>query len=150
MLYIWFLNPFEVPDKTHLYILSSGAPVPADIENSVLNAEETGRKEKEKFVKERLQKVDRNEAGKERKDFFDKLQRIKLKTMESTNEKVKLTSAQGQVIQYKEQGNIAFQILVKSQLSFQPISIEELSVSHQFLIVLEHQIATWPKQTRLS
>lgn len=122
-----FLNPFEVTDKNHLYVLSSGAPMPADIETDVLTAEEAGRMQKKRFIRERLQTVDRNEAaGNEKKDFFDRLLILKQKTMENTNKNVKLTSAQGQIIQYKEQGNIAFQILVKSQLIRQPISIEEL------------------------
>jgi hypothetical protein len=116
-----FLNPFEVADKNHLYILSSGSPVPQDIEHDVLIAEEAGRMEKEKFVQERLQKV-----GNEEKDFFDKVSKLKLKTMEKSSKKLKLTSSQGKVIQYKEQGDIAFQILVKSQLQPQPISIDEL------------------------
>ncbi|KAG1700947.1 hypothetical protein GQR58_005063 [Nymphon striatum] len=51
---------------------------------------------------------------------------MKLLTMEKTNKKKKLTSTQGKVIQYQEQGNIAFQLLVKSQLLDQPISIKEL------------------------
>jgi hypothetical protein len=114
-----FINPFDVADKTHLYVLSSGAPVPADVEFDVLNAEKIGQKEKEKFVNERL-------SGKGKKDFFDKLQKPKLKTMANMNKKLKLTSTQGQVIQYQEQANIAFQILVKSQLLSTPISIDEL------------------------
>ena len=51
-----FLNPFEVADREHMYILSSGNPVPSDIENDVLSAEEAGRLERDKFVSERLQK----------------------------------------------------------------------------------------------
>ena len=39
-----------------MYILSSGNPVPSDIENDVLSAEEAGRLERDKFVSEMLQK----------------------------------------------------------------------------------------------
>ena len=46
--------------------------------------------------------------------------------MEKVNKKVKLTTAQGNVIKYQEQGDVAFQILVKSQLLSQPVDIEEL------------------------
>ena len=69
-----FLNPFEVADRDRLYILSSGNPVPLDIEHDVLSAEEAGRLEKEKFVSERLQKDDDDEEG---PDFFDRLKKLK-------------------------------------------------------------------------
>ena len=46
--------------------------------------------------------------------------------MESGNEKVKLSSSQGKMIQYPEQGDLAFQLLVKSQLLDTPIDIKEL------------------------
>ena len=80
-----------------MYILSSGNPVPLDIEHDVLSAEEAGRLEKEKFVSERLQKDDDDEEG---PDFFDRLKKLKLKSMEKVNKKVKLTTAQGNVIKY--------------------------------------------------
>ena len=117
-----FLNPFEVADRDRLYILSSGNPVPPDVKHDVLNAEEAGRLEREQFVSERLQKDDTTEG----KDFFDRLKKLKLKSMEKVNKKVKLTTAQGNVIKYQEQGDVAFQILVKSQLLSQPVDIEEL------------------------
>ena len=79
--------------------------------------------EKEKFVSEKLQKDDDDEEG---PDFFDRLKKLKLKSMEKVNKKVKLTTAQGNVIKYQEQGDVAFQILVKSQLLSQPIDIDEL------------------------
>ena len=52
-----FSSPFEVPDRNKLYRLSSGVPVPLNVENDVLEAEKTGNTEKEKFIKERLVKM---------------------------------------------------------------------------------------------
>jgi hypothetical protein len=115
-----------LPIKKHIYILSSGSPVPPDIEHDVLNAEKAGQLEKEKFVWERLHNVSGEHTAFEEKYFFDKVPKLKLKSMAKTNKKVKLTSTQGQVIQYQEQGNASFQILVKSHLLSQPISIGEL------------------------
>ena len=117
-----FLNPFEINNKTRLYIISSGAPVSQDIERDVMRAEEAGHAAKEKFVRERLLKVE----GEENHDFYDRLPKLKLLTMAKTNKKTKLTSSQGKLVQYREQGDIAFQLLIKSQLLEHPISIEDL------------------------
>ena len=46
--------------------------------------------------------------------------------MAVNNKKVQLTSTEGKLVQYQEQGNLAFQLLVKSQLMEKPICIEEL------------------------
>ena len=46
--------------------------------------------------------------------------------MEANNKVVKLTSTQGKVIQYQEQSNITFTLLVKSQLLEKPIDLEKL------------------------
>ena len=54
------------------------------------------------------------------------MKKLKLKSMEKVAKKVKLTTTQGNVIKFQEQGDVAFQILVKSQLVSQPIDIEEL------------------------
>ena len=54
------------------------------------------------------------------------MKKLKLKSMEKVDKKVKLTTTQGNVIKFQEQGDVAFQILVKSQLVPQPIDIEEL------------------------
>lgn len=56
-----FFNPNGVIDKDCQNIFYFGNPVPTDIEHYGLNAEYASRLEKEKFVFERLQKVDDNE-----------------------------------------------------------------------------------------
>ena len=52
-----FVNPLKIQDKDHLYIISSGAPVPADIGKDVLRADALGREAKETFIKERIYKI---------------------------------------------------------------------------------------------
>ncbi|GFR63838.1 hypothetical protein ElyMa_000165100 [Elysia marginata] len=106
-----FLNPFTVDDKANLFVLSSGSPAPADIANDVLNAEQKGRQERDKFIGERLKK-----AAETAKDFFERLPQMKLKTLEKTNKSLKLATSKGNFIRFKEQGDLAFQLLVKSQL----------------------------------
>ena len=47
-----FKDPFLVPEKDHLFIISSGSKVVKEIEYNVLNAEKLGEEEHQKFVKE--------------------------------------------------------------------------------------------------
>ena len=113
-----FMNPFNVVDKDQLYSIASGAPMKADVERDVLMAESFGNIAKKTFIEDRFIK---KELG-----FFDPVKRIKLLTMEANNKKVALTTSQGKIVQYQEQSNIAFQLLVKSQVSDNPISLSEL------------------------
>ena len=101
-----FINPFNVNETGRLYCISSGVPMPPEIENDVLRAELAGRNEKEDFVVTRLKKND---------NFFDPVKKLKLKTMVDLSKKVKLKTQTSKVIEYKQQGNIAFQLLVTSQ-----------------------------------
>ncbi|KAI4827600.1 hypothetical protein KUCAC02_030985 [Chaenocephalus aceratus] len=113
-----FTNPFTISDKDRLYSLASGAPVLMEVEMDVLQAESVGKAAKAEFIK-RLQS---REPG----SFFDPIKKKKLKTMEACNKKVTLTSSQGKVIQYQEQSNLAFLLLVKSQRAEEPLDLEEL------------------------
>ena len=50
-----FINPFDqTMDKSQLYNISSGAPVPDDITQDLLNAERYGEKARAQFLQERL------------------------------------------------------------------------------------------------
>ena len=115
-----FTNPFEIPDKQRLYNLSSGAPVPEEVENDVLQAEEFGRGQRDQFIQERFVN------GQSDKLFFEPVKKLKLRTMEVTNKQVKLTTSEGKVVQYREQSDLAFTLLIKSQLIDNPISFDEL------------------------
>ena len=57
-------------------------------------------------MKERLEK---------NSNFFDPIRKLKLKTMANSSKKVKLKTSTNKVVELKQQGNIAFQLLVKSQ-----------------------------------
>ena len=127
-----WLNPFTIPNHDILYVLSSGSPVPAEVAIDGLRADEAGKIAKQAFIAQRLQTHE--------KDFFDKITKLKLLTMEMTNEQTKLTTTQGNAIKYREQGDIAFQILVKSQLLAQPISIDERMTYS--ITVIPHSLGT--------
>ena len=60
------------------------------------------------------------------KDFFDPISKPKLKSFDACNTVTKLKTAQGQIIQYREQGDLAFKLLIKAQDLDHPVSIEEL------------------------
>lgn len=49
-----FTSPFKIEDKDALYCLSSGAPVPSNVENDILMADEIGKKAHKEFVQQRL------------------------------------------------------------------------------------------------
>lgn len=55
----------------------------------MLRAEAAGRAAKEQFIQERFVS--------KRKEFLDRLKKLKLKTMDHCSKRVKLTSAQGKV-----------------------------------------------------
>lgn len=84
-----FTNPWTIPDKNHLYSLASGAPINPEVEVDVLRAEAAGKAAKEQFIDERFVS--------KKKGFFERLKKLKLKTMDHCSKKVKLTSAQGKV-----------------------------------------------------
>ena len=71
-----------------------------------MNAECRGREEKEKFIRERLC---------ENQNFFEPVKKLKLKTMADSNKRTKKRTKDNKVIELKQHGNIAFQLLVKSQ-----------------------------------
>ena len=83
-----FTNPFTIPDKNHLFSIAFGAPASSDVED-VLLAEAKGRAAKEEFLRDRMQKKE--------KSFFDPVKRLMLKTMETNNKKVTLTTSKGKV-----------------------------------------------------
>ncbi|KAF3836203.1 hypothetical protein F7725_028761, partial [Dissostichus mawsoni] len=82
-----FTNPFTISDKDRLYSLASGALVLMEVEMDVLQAETVGKAAKAEFIK-RLQS---REPGR----LFDPIKKQTLKTMETCNKKVTLTSSQG-------------------------------------------------------
>ena len=112
-----FVNPFSGTEKEHLFCISSGQRVPSDIEKDVMNAELLGQEQKQKFIEERL-KVDEH--------FFDPVKRLNLKTISSMSKKVPMLNKNKKVIELKQQGNIAFQLLVKSQEQNSSVDLEKV------------------------
>ena len=90
------INPFDVDDKSRLYCISSGAPAPSIIVNDVLTAEEIGNNAKELFIRERLEKTIKKRVN----------------TMSELNKVVKVKTSKNKVVEYKQQSNIAFQVLM--------------------------------------
>lgn len=114
-----FTNPFAIPDRERLFSLASGAPAPIEVEVDVMRAEAAGTQAKQSFV-ERLKNASTCDT------FFEPIKRQKLKTMEVANKSVKLTTSQGKLVQYTEQSDLAFQLLIKSQLLTTPLDLDML------------------------
>ena len=106
-----FINPWRTTNKEKLFSLASGAPVPADVEVDVLRSDTVGKTLKEDFIHNRL-------GYTSTKCFFNTLKRQKLHSMEENNKKVSPTTSQGKLIQYQEQSNLAFKLLVTQKTSF--------------------------------
>lgn len=112
-----FLNPFDVDNKDKLVIISSGCVVSEDVSRDVLNAETIGQEAHDEFIQTRLQ------AG---VDFFKPVKRLHLKTMSDMNRVAKVTTSKNRVMQFKQQGNVAFHLLVKSQNQGLQLDLKEL------------------------
>ncbi len=112
-----FLNPFEVEDKEHLYCISSGAPVPLHIEIDIMKAEEKGECAKQEFIDNRLQKNAK---------FFEAVKKLNLKRFSDMNKTAKLQTKSNKVIEYKQQGTIAFTLLIQSQMQGIKLDLQEL------------------------
>ena len=96
---ISFMDPFTVSENDKLYCLSSGAPVPLDVEKDLLAAES-----KMKFIHERLeQKV----------GFFEPIKQLKLKTFQTASKTVMIKS-KNKLVEYKQQSSIMIQLLVRA------------------------------------
>ena len=115
-----FTNLFYITDKSRLYSLASGAPVPSDVEEHVLGAEMMGKNVKDAFIRDRFINGSSEEL------FFEPIKQLNLKTMEASNKTGKVTTSDGKIIQYHERSNLAFMLLVKSQLLDKPLDLEEL------------------------
>ena len=112
-----FNNPFVIPDKDKVYCISSGALASVVIEVDILRADSVGRDSKENFITNRLEaKV----------NVFEPIKRLNLKTMSAMHTSVKVTTSKNKTIVYKQQGNVAFQLLVKSQQTAEKMDLRKL------------------------
>jgi hypothetical protein len=128
---VGFINPFEMEQKDKLYCISSGASVTSEIERDVIIAEALGADAKVDFISERLEKHEK---------FFDPIKRLNLKTLSELAKKTPIKSSQNKIIEYRQQSNIAFQLLVRSQCDDLRIDLKELLAYP--LTPVPHSIAT--------
>jgi hypothetical protein len=113
---VGFINPFEMEQTDKLYCISSGASATSEIESDVILAEAVGADAKDDFISERLEKHEK---------FFDPIKRLNLNTSELAKETT-IKSFQNKIIEYRQQSNIAFQLLVGSQCDDLKIDLKEL------------------------
>ena len=99
-----FIDPFDVEDNQKLYCLSSGVAVDMETAQDVLRAENVGKEMKETFIKDRLE---------EKEKFIEPITKAKLKSMSSITKSAKLLTPSNKVVQYKQEGNAAFGLLVR-------------------------------------
>ena len=92
------------------------------METDVLNSEAEGRTEHEKLVLECLQ----SDVTSNPKRFYDPVKKLALWNMAPPKTVKEITANDGKILKYKEQGDIAFQLLVKAQMTDNPISLDEL------------------------
>ena len=88
-----------------------------EVKLDVLRTEAAENEGKETFI------CDRFINGSSEDRFFEPIKKLKLKTMDKM---IKLASSQGKIIQYREQSDLAFMLLVKSQLLDLPLNLDEL------------------------
>ena len=111
---VGFINPFEMEQKDKLYCIASATSA---IECDVILAETFGAKAKVDFISERLEKHEK---------FFDPIKRLNLKTLSELAKKTTIKSSQNKIIEYRQQSNIAFQLIVRSQCDDLGIDLKEL------------------------
>ena len=111
------MNPFEVDDGSKLYSIASGAAASDEVTEAMMNAEEIGKAAKEQFINERLEKNER---------FFEPIKRQKLKRLCDMNKKTTVMTSKNQVVELKQQGNIALQLLIKLQRQDETVDLKEL------------------------
>ena len=99
-----FIDPFDVEDIQKLYCLSSGVAVEMQTAQDVLQAEKVEKEMKETFIKERLEKKEM---------FLEPITKAKLKSMSSRTKSAKLLTSSNKVVQYNQEGNAAFRLLVR-------------------------------------
>jgi hypothetical protein len=114
---VGFINPFEMEQKDKLYCISYGASATSEIERDVIFAEAFCADAKVDFISESLEKHEK---------FFDPIKQLNLKTLSQLAKKTTIKSSQNKIIEYRQQSNIAFQLLVRSQCDDLRINLKEL------------------------
>ena len=111
-----FINPFDVDDRSTLAI-SSVAAVPPEISSDILHAERAGEAAYKDFVSSHL------ETG---TNFFQAISHLGLKSFTDLKKKMNISINNNKVIQYKEQSNRTFHLLIRSQNEGLQLDLREL------------------------
>ena len=112
-----FMDLFQVEMDDKLYHISSGVAVPLNIESDIMNAELSGTAAKEPFISGRLRK---NEQ------FFEPIKRLNQKTYADMGKALVVKTSSNREVQYMQQANAAFQLLVLLQEQSEKIDMREL------------------------
>ena len=112
-----FMDLFQEEMDDRLYRISSGAAVPLNIESDIMNAELSGTAAKKPFISGRLRK---NEQ------FFEPIKRLNQKTYAHIEKALVVKTSSNRKVQYMQQANVAFQLLVLSQEQSEKIDMREL------------------------
>ena len=115
-----FMNPFNLEDRTGLYVISSGMKVPKEIADDILMIPVWGKESRDANIEERLLGKAEKEAD---RNIHKPISRCPLKRFESMNKSAKITSSAKKVIEYRESTGVLMNILVKSGNN---ISLQEL------------------------
>ena len=112
-----FINPFDVDDKSTLVVISSVAAVPPEISSDILHVERAGEAAYKDFVSSHL------ETG---TNFFQAISHLVLKSFADLKKKMNISINNNKVIQYKEQSNRTFHLLIQSQNEGLQLDLREL------------------------
>ena len=111
-----FFHPFSIDGDEKLYRIASDKPATPEVESAVMSAKSFGKVAKDEFIEERLKRDQK---------FFETIRRQCLKhSLIWGKVDVKTTS----IIEllYRQQSNIAFQLLLSAQEQPQKIELKEL------------------------
>lgn len=100
-----FTNPCTLVDKDHLYCLVSGAPVSQQVADDVLHAKAAGKEAKQAFIQYRFMN------GPSEALLFEPMKNLKLKTMDASNNAIKLNVSQGKVCDLMSSHNYSISFL---------------------------------------
>ena len=99
-----FFHPFSIDDDEKLYSIASGKPATPEVESAVMSADSVGKEAKDEFIEERL-----------KKKLFEPIRRQRIKTFADMGKTVVVKTTSNRELLYRQQSNIAFQLLAQEQ-----------------------------------
>ena len=96
-----FFHPFSIDGDEKLYGIASGKPAIPEVESEVMSAESVGKEAKYEFIEERLKRVQKGKT-------------------------VVVKTTKNRELIYRQQSNIAFQLLVRAHDQPEKIELKEL------------------------